>query len=79
MKITSVCAMMHTEVIFMECYYCEKELRETWLRFDSGIGVCEACLCHIGLCELLELLKMDSFVNFLKHYGIAQHHTANGY
>ena len=63
----------------MECYYCEKELKEPWFCFDGGIGVCETCLRHIGLYELLELLKMDSFADFLKHYGIASHRTAKGY
>ena len=59
----------------MQCYFCEETVGCHYYRLDSGPVICEGCLSHVGLFELLELLKISSFPEFLIRYGIAGRYT----
>lgn len=60
----------------MRCYFCEETVDCHYYSLDKGPVICEGCLSQIGLFELLELLKISSFSEFLTRYGIAIRHTA---
>lgn len=59
----------------MNCYFCEQSRTKALVFPDGGVAVCQDCMEHVGLYELLELLGIPTLADLLCRYGIARHHS----
>ena len=63
----------------MRCYFCEMRPAGAFYHLENGRVVCDDCLSHIGLSELMDALGLCLAGEFLLRFHIATRHDTEAY